>query len=192
MLRIQRLPNSHVSRIADIDRTEHVSTAYTVRNGELHGEQVDLNVAPWYASGHGHHHVQTLIQDCADILARHSGVLFGALDGELLVGVAILRPRLQDGMAELSFLHLSRDYRRQGIGTRLLERVFALARELGARRIYVSATPTESAVGFYLNHGFRLAKEPHPELFALEPEDIHMIKPLDSPGPDRDMHRKQE
>jgi len=41
--------------------------------------------------------------------------------------------------------------------------------------MYVSATPTGSAVGFYLSRGCELADPPHAELFALEPEDIHLV-----------------
>jgi GNAT superfamily N-acetyltransferase len=178
MVHIKRLPNSDIARIADIDRTEHVTTGYTVRDGELHAEAVDWHVPRWYTSGRGSHRLATLVEDCAEILTSHNGVLFGALEGEQLVGVAILRPRLEGDMAELSFLHVSHGYRRQGIGTRLVHRVCTLARQLGARRMYVSATPSESAVGFYCHHGFRLAAKPHPELFAREPEDIHMIKQL--------------
>jgi hypothetical protein len=33
-------------------------------------------------------------------------------------------------------------------------------------------------VGFYRSLGFRLAKRVNPDLFELEPEDIHMILPL--------------
>ena len=44
--------------------------------------------------------------------------------------------------------------------------------------MYVSATPSGSAVGSYLKHGFEPTPYPHPELFALEPEDIHMIREL--------------
>jgi len=44
--------------------------------------------------------------------------------------------------------------------------------------MYVSATPTESAVGFYLRQGCRLAQPVHPELFAAEPEDVHLVCPL--------------
>jgi hypothetical protein len=33
-------------------------------------------------------------------------------------------------------------------------------------------------VGFYTSLGFTLVDRPHPELFALEPDDIHMIKAL--------------
>jgi hypothetical protein len=48
----------------------------------------------------------------------------------------------------------------------------------GARKLYVSATPSVSAVGFYRNRGFELAEEVNKELFELEPEDIHMIMKL--------------
>ena len=41
-----------------------------------------------------------------------------------------------------------------------------------------ASVPTESAVGFYLRQGFQLTDEPDPELLALEPEDIHMVKQL--------------
>ena len=44
--------------------------------------------------------------------------------------------------------------------------------------MYVSSIPTKNSVDFYMKHGFRLAEEGHPELYELEPEDIHMVKPL--------------
>jgi hypothetical protein len=39
----------------------------------------------------------------------------------------------------------------------------------------VSSIPTKNSVDFYRSQGFALTPEPHPELFALEPEDIHMV-----------------
>jgi hypothetical protein len=44
--------------------------------------------------------------------------------------------------------------------------------------MYVSATPTGSAVGFYLSRGCHLADPPHPALLASEPDDIHLVCPL--------------
>ena len=48
------------------------------------------------------------------------------------------------------------------------------ARKLGAKKLYISATPSENTVNFYLHLGCVLAKEMDPELFELEPEDIHL------------------
>ena len=42
----------------------------------------------------------------------------------------------------------------------------------------VSATPSENTVRFYLRRGYRPMAEPFPELFELEPDDIHLAKPL--------------
>ena len=48
------------------------------------------------------------------------------------------------------------------------------ARRRGAEWMYISATPSENTIGFYLRLGCRVALEPDPELFELEPEDIHL------------------
>jgi ribosomal protein S18 acetylase RimI-like enzyme len=90
----------------------------------------------------------------------------------------VYRPHLTETMAQLVFLHVSHGYRRQGIATRLTAEGTQLARSDGAEQLYVSATPSKSAVGFYRSQGFRLVDKPHPELYALEPEDIHMFMQL--------------
>jgi N-acetylglutamate synthase-like GNAT family acetyltransferase len=63
-----------------------------------------------------------------------------------------------------------------------LERAAARARELGAQRLYVSATESENTVDFYLRRGCRLAEEVDPALFALEPNDIHLELDLTAGG----------
>jgi len=65
-----------------------------------------------------------------------------------------------------------------GIARHLTQEMIAYARQDGADRVYVSATPSGSAVGFYRSQGFRLCPDPLPELFKLEPEDIHMVLEL--------------
>jgi hypothetical protein len=45
---------------------------------------------------------------------------------------------------------------------------------MNARRLYISATPSENTVNFYLRQGCVLARQIDPELFELEPEDIHL------------------
>lgn len=75
-------------------------------------------------------------------------------------------------------LHLSRPYRRKGVAQALWNVAVDIAVADGAESMYVSATPTGSAVGFYLRQGCRVAQPVHPELFAEEPEDIHLVCPL--------------
>jgi len=78
----------------------------------------------------------------------------------------------------LAFLHVSRPYRRQGAAQALWNAATDIAVANGATSIYVSATPTGSAIGFYLRQGCRLARPVHPDLFAAEPEDIHLVRSL--------------
>jgi GNAT superfamily N-acetyltransferase len=83
-----------------------------------------------------------------------------------------------ESMAHLVALFVSKDYRRQSIAAKLTQEIIRLAKENGAGQLYVSATPSESAISFYTSQGFVLAKQVHKELYALEPEDIHLIRKL--------------
>ena len=49
-----------------------------------------------------------------------------------------------------------------------------------ATRMYVSATPTDSAVNFYSRPGCVLAGPPHQALFDREPEDIVRLQDIQS------------
>ena len=173
----KQLESSAASRIGEIDRSEYVSVGYRQKAAELEAYAVAWSVPRWSEGDQGEHSVGQRVRDLARVLEQ-GGVMLGALDGEALVGYAVLRPDLHEGMAELKALFMSRPYRRKGIATRLLEEICRLARESGAKRLYVSATPSESAVGFYLSQGFAPTLEPDPELLAQEPEDIHMIREL--------------
>ena len=174
MITIRHMAASELDRIGEIDRSEHVTQEYFYRGGSLEMRAIDVDVPTWSRSGDHEHSVQGKVNDWQPILNR-GGTLVGAFDAETLVGIAIYQPRLAEGMANLSVLHVSRNYRRKGIASLLVRRVARLARADGARRLYVSATPSGPAVEFYLSHGFKPTSEPNQALFALEPDDIHMI-----------------
>lgn len=177
MVRIRQMDASELGRIAEIDRSEHATRGYVYDGGRLRAETVDWKVPRWPLEGEAFS-VQAQMQRIVPVL-RNGGTLLGAFDGVgTLVGFAVLRYRLAERMAQLDALFVSRPHRRQGIATRLLSRVVQLARADGAAELYVSATPSESAVGFYRSRGFELAGSVNPELYALEPEDIHMILSL--------------
>ena len=105
---------------------------------------------------------------------------FAAFDGEQLAGVSVLDtlPRGESGdLLQLELLHVGRGYRGQGLGSTLLEQAREAARELGARGLYISATPSENTIRFYRRRGATVLAVPDPELLALEPEDIHLECP---------------
>ncbi len=98
--------------------------------------------------------------------------------------MAVVEPTLQPGLGWLVLLHVSNGRRRSGVGQALWSAAISVARKSGASAMYVSATPTGSAVQFYLKQGCKLAEpdEIIPELFALEPDDIHLVCDLKTSG----------
>ncbi len=91
--------------------------------------------------------------------------------------MALVEPSLQPGLGWLVLLHVSNGQRRGGVGQALWNAATSVARNSGASAMYVSATPTGSAVQFYLKQGCQFAgpDEIVPELFKLEPDDVHLV-----------------
>jgi len=179
-MNVRRLKPSDVDLVASIDRSEHVEVQYRIEDGRLVEAPVSMaDIPTWDPDGSGEHSVASHIAFCASVVADGAALL-GAFDddGELM-GLATVHPMFEPGLAWLATLHVSRAHRRRGAASALWDAGVALALEAGARSLYVSATPTGSAVGFYLGRGCRLADPVHPELFAHEPDDIHLVCALD-------------
>jgi GNAT superfamily N-acetyltransferase len=173
---LREMKPGELNKLAAIDRSERVETHYLLRNGQLITEDVDWNVPTFYMDGEGDHSLSHQIAFCESHL-NAGGQMLGAFEGEVLAGIAVWTPNVRPAMAQLAYLHVSRAHRRLGIARRLLMAVEQAARDAGHETLYVSATPSGSAIGFYRSEGFA-PTEPLPELFEKEPEDIHMIKRL--------------
>jgi len=174
-MRIATLSADEVSLIAQIDRAEHVDIEYCVVDGKLTERPPTITEVPnWDQDGSGPHSVADKITFCATVIAE-GGTFLGAFDDDSVAGLAIVDPTFDAGLAWLAFLHVSRPFRRRGAARSLWNEAIGCARADGAHSIYVSATPTGSAVGFYLAQGCQLADPVHSKLFALEPDDIHLV-----------------
>ncbi len=174
---VRRLGFDDVGLIARIDRSEHVDTEYAVVDGHLIELPVSIahaDIPPWDPVGEGPNSVAAKVAFCAPLVAR-GAALFGAFDGDRLLGLAVVDPSFEPGLAWLAFLHVSRGARRLGAGSTLWAAAIREAAQAGAESIYVSAVPTGSAVGFYLSRGCGLADPVHPALYAEEPDDIHLV-----------------
>jgi GNAT superfamily N-acetyltransferase len=176
-MNIKRLPASDVQRLTEINREEQVQEAYVVKNGTLEVQEVDWDVPDWPMEGEDDFSWRGNFERWEPIF-NAGGILLVAQEGESLIGFAILRPELTESMAQLAELYVGYGHRGQAIGNQLIQEIFRLAKEHGSTDIYVSSIPTKNTVDFYMRHGFKLAKEVHPELYELEPEDIHMVKTL--------------
>jgi predicted N-acetyltransferase YhbS len=176
-LTFRQLALDEASKIAEIDRSERITLGYFVRDGHLVPEPVQWDVPRWTVDAHGEFNVETRIAQLRERL-ESGDIAIGAFDDALLVGYVVLHPELNDEMAQLAELFVSRGHRRMGIARRLVKLLIEKARMEGAARLYVSSVPSESAVGFYQSQGFRLTPDPDPDLYRLEPDDIHMVRNL--------------
>ena len=170
-IELRALEVAEIERADEIDRTETIDYIYRLERGELALEPHFKRVRG-FPSGE----LDASKQRMRACLAR-GGAGWGAFDEGRLVGIAVLdgRPLGSDVDAlDLYFLHVSDAHRGRGIGRALVRLVSARAKELGARRLYVSATPSQNTVNFYQGAGFTLASSADPELYGREPEDIHM------------------
>ncbi len=168
---------AEIDRLREIDRAEIIRLGFNYKDSQLKGRPVNWDTQGFSREGTGDHSFAGQIDFCRahiDAGAR----MIGAFDGNKMVAVGVLRPEIRPRLAQLAYLQVSNGYRRQGIASLLVEQLFQFAAATGADRVYVSATPTGSAVGFYLRQGFAPVKQPLPELYALEPNDIHMVKDL--------------
>jgi GNAT superfamily N-acetyltransferase len=171
-MNVRVMGREELARIRQIDRTESVHTLYRVIGGRMMKERKHIEVQPW-AAAHCDAHIAWQEYELSE-----GGVLLGAFEGEEFLGLAVLGNRPVGGdprTAQLVFLHVSRPHRRKGAATALLAEAIRQARMRNRKRLYISATPSESAVGFYMSKGARLAEKPDPGLFAKEPDDVHMV-----------------
>ena len=173
MIAIRPLEGADFDRLHEIDLSEHITLIYKLDNGQLLPEAHDWQRPHGDASFWQH-------QMDGWRRALKPDVWLGAFASDQMVGLASLRHRLAPNLAQLTTLHVSQPYRRQGVACQLLDTVIELAQQSGAESLYVSATPSASAVGFYRSQGFEPTTEPNPEMYELEPDDIHMVRLLSS------------
>lgn len=175
MATIREMAVSELARIAAIDRSERITQQYRQRGEALELFDVDIDAPRWGEPGEAT--IESRIEQWTRLMSS-GGVLVGAFDGDHLIGFAVYSRASAETPASLAVLHVTRPWRRHGVGRELTEEVVRLARAGGAQRLYVSATPTRGTVDFYVSQGFTPLATPDERLFALEPEDIHMERVL--------------
>ncbi len=91
-------------------------------------------------------------------LAEHDGVI---------VGCAALYPFPEDGMAEMACLAVTGDFRRAGLGERLMQHICDRARQAGLRELFVLTTRTEH---WFRERGFH---EASPDTLPARKRDLY-------------------
>jgi predicted N-acetyltransferase YhbS len=168
---IRELERHEIRGVWSLDRAEVIDNVYYHEGGRLVLKPEHYDMDGW-PPGEPEQYGPILL-GCFD----RGGTFYGAFDGQTLVGAVVLESKLigrAGDQLQLKFLHVSRSYRKARLGRTLFEKAVAKARELGARRLYISSTPSENTVQFYLHLGCQVTEEVDEELFELEPQDIHL------------------
>ena len=170
-MEIRELERHEIRHIWSIDRAEVVDKVYYREGDELVLKPERHDVKGWPPGEP--ERSDPILLDCFD----RGGTFYGAFEGEVLIAATVLESRFigpENDQLQLKFLHVSLRHRESGLGRTLFGKAVARARELGARRLYISATPSENTVRFYLRRGCRVTDKVDATLFELEPDDIHM------------------
>ena len=119
--------------------------------------------------------------ECLKNTVKTGGVVLGAFLNSRLIGFASVENEHFGSKKEylqLSSMHISSNSRGMGIGKELFRRASKKAKEMGAKKLYISAHSSKETVAFYENIGCIEAKEYNAKLVADEPFDCQLEYPL--------------
>ena len=108
---------------------------------------------------------------------KDGGVILGVYHEDDIIGFAWIENKLFGSKNEyinLDSLQVSYGFRHQGIGQVLFKKACVEARDLGAKKLYISANSSEESQAFYKAMGCVETQEINQELFIEEPFDCHM------------------
>lgn len=160
-----------IELIRGIDRSEVIDDIYYFRDERLVLEKEHYDILGWDPD-----ELNNNIAHIYEIYDR-GGSLYGAFEDSEIIGVAVLDSKFigcNRDQLQLYFLHVSNGFRKKGIGKALFNISVKKGRQSGAKKFYISATPSKNTVKFYMNLGCVLVEEIDKELHELEPEDIHL------------------
>ena len=172
----RRLDVDELARVAEIDRTEAIDTLYVQKGASLREVRGEFSAAAWDPVGTGEHSVEAQRTELERYVEK-GAICIGAFD-DRLIGIGAVLPHLRPGVAQLAYLYVTDGRRGEGVGAMLTQELERLAREAGSRSMVVSATPSRHTVDFYRRLGYEPMAEPLPELYELEPDDVHLEKTL--------------
>lgn len=102
-----------------------------------------------------------------------------AKENKKVVGFVVLDLGLFDGYMNMPYIHTDNRHRGRGIGKSLILLASKIAKDHGAKKLYISAHPNVDAQAFYKDMGCGLAEKINQELYELEPLDIQLERSLD-------------
>ncbi|MHA2430843.1 MAG: GNAT family N-acetyltransferase [Promethearchaeota archaeon] len=170
-MEIRFIQREEIEKVRYIDRNETVEQIYYYRKGKLVLEDENCEIPGWYLP-----ELEKNIKHLYNIYDRN-GTFYGAFDNNKMIGISALESKFigsNKDQLQLYFLHVDCKHRHKEVGKKLMLKTVEKAKELGAKKLYISATPSKNTIDFYMHMGCELTKELNPELYELEPDDIHL------------------
>lgn len=176
MISYQHMILDMACQLGEIDRSETIDKVYEIDGGKLSETDVHYECSNWDEME------LKQIKERYSFELENGGIAIGAFEDDHLLGFGVLGHKFMGpalDQLQVDLMYVSREFRKQGIGTRILGMICDQAKIKGAKYLYISSTETGSAVSFYMRNGGRIAGIVDDDLFKKEPGDIHMIKMLD-------------
>ncbi|MDQ0246149.1 ribosomal protein S18 acetylase RimI-like enzyme [Bacillus fengqiuensis] len=108
---------------------------------------------------------------------KAGGFVIGAFANRELIGFSSVEGELfgrNKEYTELSYIHVSNEYRNSGVGKKMFELCCSKAKQIGAKKLYIGAHPSEETQHFYKSVGCTFAKEMNEKIYNKEPLDIQL------------------
>ncbi|MBM7558403.1 GNAT family N-acetyltransferase [Marinitoga litoralis] len=108
---------------------------------------------------------------------KDGGIVVGVFENNNLIGFGKIPNKFlgeKNEYLELDSFHVSKEYRNKGIGKKLFLMLAKLAKEKGAKKLYIGAHPSIETQAFYRKMGCVPAKEIIREIYDREPLDIQL------------------
>ena len=179
-IEVEQLGTDEIHRVAEIDRSETVAAHYAAERLP-DGRTLALRRMPYNPPRRIKAWDESDIEHRAGLWKTQlekGGLLLGAVDGQRLLGIAVLGPGSSDDSAELCALFVDAHHRRTGIGSPLMSDVEKHAKDRGIKSLFIYANPTSSAVEFYLSRDCKIISIVDKTLVTHLPWDVVFAKEL--------------
>lgn len=116
---------------------------------------------------------------------RRGATSIAAVIDDLIIGFALLSNRFygkENQYVDLEEFYVSEPFRRNGIGKTLFEKICLKAKNLGAKKLYISAHSAEESIAAYKKYGCVTAQEPDAAHIEKEPFDLQLEYDLSACG----------
>ena len=169
-IRLVEITDLHEAALKGFNRYQ-VTNRVRYKENNLYLYKDDYFIDHW-----DEHKKQQVIQSLQKCIYA-GGIVAGAFMNDEIIGFASVEGEFfgrKREYLELSYIHISNEYRKRGIGKLLFTLCCEKAKAKGAGMLYISAHPAVETQQFYMTMGCVLAVEVNREIYEREPLDIQL------------------